>query len=86
VAAELLSDLLPERRERLLQVGRQGGFARVSCGLHYPSDVLASQRFAEALSRDLIASPQWRRFRAQVRPGLDRLLVPPPAGLPVLAD
>jgi acid phosphatase (class A) len=54
--------------------------------VHYPSDVLASQRLAEAISRDVIASPQWQAFRQQLRPELDRLLVAPPAGLPLLTD
>jgi len=85
-ASLLLADLLSERRERLVQVGRQGGFARSYCVVHYPSDVLASQRLAEAISRDVIASPQWQAFRQQVRPELDRLLVAPPAGLPLLTD
>lgn len=66
-AGQLLADLLPERRERLLEVGRQGGFARVTCGVHYPSDVLASQRLAAAMAADVIASPQWRAFRERVR-------------------
>jgi acid phosphatase (class A) len=85
-AAQLLADLLPERRERLLEVGRQGGYARSSCGVHYPSDVLASQRLGEAISRDVIDSPQWQRFREQSRASLQTLLTPPPAGLPVLVD
>jgi acid phosphatase (class A) len=85
-AAHLLADLLPERRQRLLEVGRQGGFARSSCGVHYPSDVQASQRLGEAMSRDVIASPQWQRFKEQSRPALQVLLIPPPAGLPVLLD
>jgi acid phosphatase (class A) len=84
--ALLLADLLPERRERLLQVGLQGGYARTYCGVHYPSDVLASQRLAEAISRDVIASPQWQAFRQQLEPELKKLLVAPPAGLPVLTD
>jgi acid phosphatase (class A) len=66
-AGQLLADLLPERRERLLEVGRQGGFARVTCGVHYPSDVLASQRLAAAMAADVLASPQWRAFRERVR-------------------
>jgi acid phosphatase (class A) len=85
-AAQLLADLLPERRERLLEVGRQGGFARASCGVHYPSDVLASQRLGEAIGRDVIASPQWRRFRDQSQSALENLLTPAPAGLPALVD
>jgi len=61
--AELLADLLPERRERLERVGRQGGANRVLCGVHYPSDVQAGQLFGAAAARQIIASPQWRAFR-----------------------
>jgi acid phosphatase (class A) len=85
-ASLLLADLLPERRARLLAVGLQGGYARSYCVVHYPSDVLASQRLAGAISRDVIASPQWQAFRQQLRPELGKLLVPPPAGLPLLSD
>jgi acid phosphatase (class A) len=48
--------------------------------------VLASHRLGEAISRDVIASPQWQRFREQSRASLQTLLTPPPAGLPVLVD
>jgi acid phosphatase (class A) len=85
-AALLLADLLPQRRERLLSVGSQGGFARSYCLVHYPSDVLASQRLSAAISRDVIASPQWQAFRQQLQGELGKLLVPPPAGLPLLSD
>ena len=85
-ASLLLADLLPERRERLLEVGLQGGYARSYCVVHYPSDVLASQRLAGAISRDVIASPQWQAFKQQLRPEIDKLLVPPAAGLPLLSD
>ncbi len=85
-AALLLADVVPERRERLLLVGSQGGHVRAYCGVHYPSDVLASQRLARAISRQVIASPQWRAFRQQVEQDRQRLLVVPPAGLPVLTN
>ncbi len=85
-ASLLLADLLPERRERLLPVGLQGGYVRAYCAVHYPSDVLASQRLAEAFSQEVIASPQWRRFKQQVAGERSRLLVPPPAGVPLLSD
>jgi len=45
-----------------------------------------SHRLGEAISRDVIASPQWQRFREQSRASLQTLLTPPPAGLPVLVD
>ena len=62
-AAELLVDLLPERRERLLAVGLSGGSSRTLCGVHYPSDVEAGQRLGEAAAQQIIASDQWRRFK-----------------------
>ena len=62
-AAELLVDLLPERRERLLAVGLSGGSSRTLCGVHYPSDVEAGQRLGEAAALQIIASDQWRRFK-----------------------
>jgi acid phosphatase (class A) len=81
-----LADLLPERRDRILAVGWQGGYARAYCGVHYPSDVEASQRLAQAISRDVIASPQWRAFKQQLVEERQRLLAVPPAGLPLLTD
>jgi acid phosphatase (class A) len=62
-AAELLVDLLPERRQRLLAVGLSGGSSRTLCGVHYPSDVEAGQRLGEAAALQIIASDQWRRFK-----------------------
>ena len=85
-AALLLADLMPERRERLLQVGRQGGYARVYCGVHYPSDVIAGERLARVMTADIIASPQWQSFRNQVKPEVAKLLQSPSAGLPLLSD
>ena len=68
------------------QVGLQGGYARNYCGVHYPSDVLASQRLAIAISKDVIASAQWKSFKEQLKPELQKLMVAPPAGLPLLTD
>lgn len=64
VASELLSDLVPERRERLVAVGSHGGNSRVLCGVHYPSDVKAGQRLGVEAAAQLIASPQWKLFKA----------------------
>jgi len=82
--AELLADLLPERRERLEQVGRQGGANRVLCGVHYPTDVEAGQRFGAAAARQIIASPQWRAFREDpsLQKELKRLRAPGREALP----
>ncbi len=63
-ASELLADLVPERRSRLEAVGSHGGFSRVLCGVHYPSDVNAGQRLGVAAAAQVIASPQWNAFKA----------------------
>lgn len=63
-ASELLADLVPERRLRLVEVGRHGGNSRVLCGVHYPSDVQAGQRLGVAAAAQLIATPQWKAFKA----------------------
>lgn len=82
----LLADLLPDRRERLLQVGRQGMAARLTCGMHYPSDVEAGQRLAEAAALQIIGSAQWKQFKTSVQPEVRALMQPPSAGLPVVYD
>lgn len=46
--------------------------------MHYPSDVLASQRLAAAVAKEVIASPQWQSFKGQVQPEVQKLLVAPP--------
>jgi len=85
-AAELLGDLLPERRERLLMIGAYGGANRVMCGVHYPSDVDAAQRLGRAAAAQIIASPQWRSFRADpgIRAELQRVRDARPEALPLL--
>jgi len=85
-AAELLADLLPERRERLLTIGSYGGANRVMCGVHYPSDVDAAQRLARAAAEQIITSPQWRRFRADpgIAAELQRVRDAQPEALPLL--
>ncbi len=82
----LLADLLPERRQRLLNVGQQGIAARVTCGMHYPSDVEAGQRLARAAVAQILSSDQWQRFKASVQSEVKALLTPPPAGLPRIYD
>jgi len=82
----LLSDLIPGRAERLQQVGSQGGYARTYCGVHYPSDVLASQKLAVAITKDVIASAQWQILKEKLKPEIQKLMMAPPAGLPLLTD
>lgn len=85
-ASILLADLLPARTSRLHWIGRQGGFNRSLCGVHYPSDVVAGERLGVAAAQQLIASEAWQRFRSD--PGLQaelrRILAIPDGELPPL--
>lgn len=62
-ASLLLANLVPERRDRLDWIGRQGGFNRSLCGVHYPSDVRAGDLLGEAAARQVLATEAWQRFR-----------------------
>ncbi|MEI8251753.1 MAG: phosphatase PAP2 family protein [Synechococcus sp. ELA057] len=85
-ASELLADLLPERRERLLAVGFHAGASRVMCGVHFPSDVEAGRRLGAAAAVQILASPQWQAFRSDpaLQKELQRLRSVPQDSLPLL--
>ncbi len=67
VFARLLAELAPERREALRLRGLGIGFDRVIGGVHWPSDVEASQRLAPAVADRLLAEPAWRARLEAVR-------------------
>jgi acid phosphatase (class A) len=59
--AAVLAELVPERREALLERGRQVGVDRVIGGVHWPSDIEAGQRLGAALVEIWLADPANRR-------------------------
>jgi acid phosphatase (class A) len=59
--AILLAELQPERRDAILDRGRQVGFDRVLGGVHYPSDVDAGQILGSAIAQAWLAEPSHRR-------------------------
>lgn len=67
VFARVLAELAPERREALLQRGLSIGYDRVIGGVHWPSDVEASQRIAPAIADRILADPAWRARIEEVR-------------------
>jgi acid phosphatase (class A) len=67
VTAAVLADLEPERREGLLDFGRQLGNDRVMAGVHNPSDVAAAQRLGAALVAQWLADPGHRRRVEETR-------------------
>jgi acid phosphatase (class A) len=67
VEATLLAELMPERREAILDRGRQVGYDRVIGGVHYPSDVEAGQRLGPVLAQAWLAVPAHRKHLEQAR-------------------
>ncbi|HEY1111408.1 MAG TPA: phosphatase PAP2 family protein [Opitutaceae bacterium] len=65
VWAELLSELLPAKREALLQRAYRAAWGRVIGGVHFPSDIEAGRRLAAPFLKACRASPEFRaRFEA----------------------
>src|SRR5262249_54002430 len=65
--AEVLAELYPDRRDALLERGRQIGWDRVIAGVHYPSDVAAGRVLGQNLARVMIANPEFQSRLQQVR-------------------
>jgi len=59
--ALLLAELQPERREAILDRGRQVGYDRVLGGVHYPSDVDAGQVLGPVIAHAWLAEPAHQR-------------------------
>ena len=75
--AIVLAELVPERREALLEQGRQVGVHRVVGGVHYPSDITSGQRLgarlaetwlAESGNRDLLEAARAAEWNLPIKP------------------
>jgi acid phosphatase (class A) len=55
--ATLLAELQPERRDAILDRGRQVGYDRVLAGVHYPSDVDAGQKLGPVFAQAWLSEP-----------------------------
>jgi acid phosphatase (class A) len=60
VFAALLAELIPEKREALLEKGREIGWLRVIGGVHFPSDVFAGRVLGQALAREFLRSEKFQ--------------------------
>jgi len=65
--ALLLAELFPEKREAILAIGREIGWGRVIIGKHFPSDIQAGRVLAQAIVRELLASPAFQHDFAEVK-------------------
>ena len=71
VYAELLADIFPEKRQAILERGRQLGWDRVIAGVHYPSDVAAGRVLGQALAQAFEKSPEYQSRLAAVKAELE---------------
>jgi len=67
VQALLLVELFPEKREAILEIGRNIGWDRVLIGKHFPTDVYAGRVLGQAIVRELKTSPAFRQDLAEVK-------------------
>jgi acid phosphatase (class A) len=71
IAAQVLAQIVPERRAALQQWGDALGDNRVACRLHWPSDVAAGRRIADAAYAQIKANPALLKDVAVARAELD---------------
>jgi acid phosphatase (class A) len=73
-----LVQLVPEKRQQILDRADEYVHNRLVCGVHYASDIEASRRVAYAIFGSLVASPNFQRDLAAAREETRRKL-----GLPL---
>ncbi|MBL8531447.1 MAG: phosphatase PAP2 family protein [Hyphomonadaceae bacterium] len=71
-----LAELVPSRADAIIERGRDFGWSRVVCGLHYPSDISAAQIVAAAAVARLHADPQFQAELAAARAELAAIYGP----------
>lgn len=63
----LLSDILPEYREKILARADEYAYNRVVAGVHYPTDVESGKLGATAFTAFLMASPSFQKDFAEAK-------------------
>lgn len=67
VLALVLTELFPDRREAILKIGCDLGWHRVWIGRHYPTDIYAGRVLAQAIVREMKASPDFQHDVAEAK-------------------
>ena len=67
VYALVLADLLPEKRDALLDAGREIGFHREVAGVHFPSDVYGGRTLGRAIAQALLKNARFQADLVAVR-------------------
>ena len=74
LAAYVFADMVPERRDALLERAQSYAQSRVIGGVHYPSDVAAGRIGGVAIASVLFTTPTFRRDEEQARAEIRKLL------------
>jgi acid phosphatase (class A) len=67
VYALVFCELFPERREPIVQIGRDIGWDRVIIGKHFPTDIYAGRVLGQAIFRQLLANSAFQQDLAAVK-------------------
>jgi acid phosphatase (class A) len=67
IYAIVLSEIAPDKKDALLERGREIGWDRVIAGVHYPSDVAAGRTLGQALAQRWLADADFQRQLQLVR-------------------
>jgi acid phosphatase (class A) len=72
--ALVLAEIFPDKREALLTWARKAGWSRVQAGVHFPSDVVGGQLYAEILFKALCRNAGFlasiERCKVEIKPWL----------------
>lgn len=71
--ALVLAELIPSRGDAIIERGRDFGWSRVVCGLHYPSDIDAARVVAAAVVARLHTDSQFQQEMEAARAELSRI-------------
>jgi len=76
----VLVELFPEKKDVILQIGRDIGWDRVVIGKHYPTDVYAGRVLGQAIVRELMANPAFQRDFADAKSEIAQSKAKSPVG------
>jgi len=68
-----MAQIVPEKKQEILERADDYAHDRVVCGVHYPTDTEASRRMAYAIFGDMMASSRFQGELAAVRERRERI-------------
>jgi len=66
VYARVLAEIFPEHRDALMDLALQIGYGRAIAGVHFPSDIVAGQKLANAMADAIVAQEAFKEAVARI--------------------